>query len=198
MSPVGNKKNNIYGIVLHISVVVNSLTKLFSTMKKLLLTIVVFGSTLFAIGQKEKVQTSYIYNFTNYINWPDASKDGDFVIGILGSGPITTELTNLANVKKIVSQSIQIKTYATAGEIGKCQVLFVVENKSSQLKEVLSRIGSNPTLVITESPGLAANGAGINFVVRDGKIIFELNKGAIEKNGLQVNSKLIGLAIMVN
>jgi len=52
--------------------------------------------------------------------------------------------------------------------------------------------------VITEAPGLASKGSGINFVMKDGKMLFELNKGKIEKNGLKINSKLIALAVLVD
>jgi hypothetical protein len=151
-----------------------------------------------AFGQKEKIQSSYIYNFTNYISWPESSKSGDFIVGVIGSGPLLNELNTLAATKKVITQTIVVKQMGSVSDIDKCQVLIITESKSSQLQEALAKIGNDPTLVITESPGLATKGAGINFVVKDGKMLFELNKARIEKRGLKINSKLTALALLVD
>ena len=167
-------------------------------MKRIGFAMVILCITITAFGQKEKIQSSYIYNFTTYISWPESEKTGDFVIGVLGNGPIQNELNNLAATKKVVTQPIVVKKFSSANEIEKCQILIITENKSNQLAEVLGKINGNSTLVITEAPGLASKGSGINFVMKDGKMLFELNKGKIEKNGLKINSKLVALAVLVD
>jgi hypothetical protein len=148
-------------------------------------------------SQKERVQAGYIYNFTNYINWPEASRTGDFIIKVIGSDPIVNELKNLAAAKKIVNQSIIVQSIESGSDAGKCHILVIPSGKSGQLKAAVGVIGNYPTLIITDSPGAATNGSGINFVIKDGKMVFEMNPKAIEKQGLQVNSKLSQLAILI-
>ncbi len=167
-------------------------------MKRIGFIFLILCISLAAFGQKEKIQTSYIYNFTSYISWPEAEKSGDFIIGVLGNGPIQNELNTLALTKKVITQAIVIKNFSSARDIEKCQILIITESKSSQLSEVITKLSGTPTLVITESPGLASKGSGINFVMKEGKMLFELNKGRIEKNGLKINTKLTALAVLVD
>ena len=167
-------------------------------MKRIGFILLILCIAMTAFGQKEKIQSSYIYNFTSYISWPESEKTGDFVIGVLGNGPIQNELNNLAATKKVITQPIVVKNFSSARDIEKCHILIITEGKSSQLQEALSKVSGNSTLVITESPGLASKGSGINFVMKDGKMLFELNKNKIEKNGLKINSKLTALAVLVD
>jgi hypothetical protein len=62
----------------------------------------------------------------------------------------------------------------------------------------MSKIRGKSTLIITEKPGLARQGAAINFVVQENKTKFELNKGNAEKYDLKVSSNLLSLAIVVD
>jgi hypothetical protein len=51
--------------------------------------------------------------------------------------------------------------------------------------------------VITEEEGLGAKGANINFVIRDGKLFFELNQSSINKQNLKASTELSRLAIQI-
>jgi YfiR/HmsC-like len=76
-------------------------------------------------------------------------------------------------------------------------MLFVPSTLSGQLGEVLSKVGSKSTLVITEQPGLGAKGSDVNFIMKDGKLAFELNQTALTKHKLKASSELTRLAILI-
>jgi hypothetical protein len=145
-----------------------------------------------------KIKAVFVYNFTKYIEWPSAYKTGNFVIGILGSSNIFNELNNMAATKKAGSQTFEIKPFSNAAAISKCHILFVSQDYAASMKDVLAKIKGNSTLVVTEKPGLAKQGAAINFVVQDNKQKFELNKANAEKYDLKVSSNLESLAIKVD
>lgn len=69
--------------------------------------------------------------------------------------------------------------------------------QSASLAEVLKKIGSNSTLVVTEQEGLAQKGSHLNFVLKDGKLAFELNQNALTKNKLKAANELTRLAILL-
>ncbi|PIZ05696.1 MAG: hypothetical protein COY57_05900 [Flavobacteriales bacterium CG_4_10_14_0_8_um_filter_32_5] len=52
-------------------------------------------------------------------------------------------------------------------------------------------------MIITEQEGLVDKGAGINFVIRENKQKFEMNKRNIEIQKLKVSSNLEALAVTV-
>lgn len=147
-----------------------------------------------------KIKVMFLYNFTKYIEWPQDYKQGDFVIGILGTSSenVTKELEKLAITKKAGIQNIVIKTYNSVAEIEKCHMLFIPEGKSTSLDDAMAKCRKTSTLIVTEKDGLAKKGSAINFVVKDNKQNFELNKGNIERYNLNVSSSLLSLAIQVN
>ena len=166
------------------------------SMKKLFFVFIVL--TLFAInakGQHERLQANYIYNIVKYIEWPAAYKTGDFVIGVLGNSPITKELKKLAETKKVFNQKISIVEFSSTDQITKCHVLFISALNSGLINLVVAKVGSNATLIIGETEGLATQGAGINFIKQEDVLSFQLNEVSIKKRGLLVDSKLKSLAL---
>lgn len=145
-----------------------------------------------------KLKASYIYNFTKYINWPEKYKEGNFVIGVLGTSTFYNDLTALLSTKTVGSQKFEIKSFTAAQSVsGICHILFVPAENSGMLPDVLKKMKGKSTLIVTEKPGLAKQGSAINFVVENNKQKFELNKSNIEKYSLKVSSTLTSLAIPV-
>ena len=144
-----------------------------------------------------KAYSIYVYNFIKYIEWPPASKTGEFVICVIGDSPILKELKTLAATKKAGGQTIVIKKINSISEMGNAQILYISSSKSNTIKEVLEKTKNLPTLVIGEREGLVKKGAGINFVTLDDETLkFQLNKKAIEEHNLQISSSLVSLAFV--
>jgi hypothetical protein len=146
-----------------------------------------------------KIKAIYIYNFTKYIEWPDNYKQGNFVIGFLGSNTaLLNDLIEMSKTKKVGSQDIQIRNITTIGDAEQFNIIYILSDNSAKLKEVLSKVKKRSTLIVTDKPGLAKEGAGINFVIEQNKQKIELNKGNIEKYKLKVATTLVDMAIPVN
>lgn len=144
-----------------------------------------------------KLKAMFVYNFTKYIEWPQSYKSGNFVIGVLGESALQAELDKMAATKKAVNQPFEIKRYNSVGEIGNCHMLLIPAGTSAQIEAAVAKSKSNSTLVIGEQEGMAKRGAGINFVIKQNKQKFELNKSNIENRNLKVSSSLLALAIVV-
>lgn len=145
-----------------------------------------------------KIKAVYIYNFTKFIEWPISYKQGNFVIGILGTSPLFRELSNMAATKKTVSQQpFEIQSFPNINSISKCHLLFVSADNAGNLKDITAKLRGFSTLIVTEKAGMAKQGAAINFVIQDNKPKFELNKANAEKYNLKVGTSLSGLAILV-
>lgn len=145
-----------------------------------------------------KMKALFVYQFTQKIEWPEEYKKGDFVIGILGETNVSQKILEVCPTKKISNQNLDLKSISTADEAAKCHLVYVTESKKAMLGAILAKIGDNSTLVVTESPGLARSGAGINFVIVDNRLKYELNKKQVEKNNLKVAVQLEQLGILIN
>ena len=149
-------------------------------------------------AQNYKIHSLFMYKFIQYIEWPDKDASGSFVIGVVGNSPMQTELESLAASKKAGNRTIIIKKLsASSSELGSCHIVFISENQSSQLSTVSSKLQGKPTLIVSETSAGAKKGAEINFLIIEDKMKFELNKTAIERQGLKVSGDLIKLSIVV-
>lgn len=150
-----------------------------------------------AIAQNYKMHSVFIYSFTRYVQWPDAYNQGDFEIMVLGESPILEELKAMAQAKKVGDRPIKITKIKEASEIRKCNILFVPTSRSADIAAVMEKINTQSILVVTEEPGLALKGSDINFIIKDGKLAFELNQASVNKQGLKVSNELTRLAILI-
>ena len=145
-----------------------------------------------------RIKSVFIYNFTRYIEWPADYKSGNFVINMFGSNPsMLTELNSMAKTKTVGTQTIEIKNTTTIDGVGKAHILYVTADALSSLTDILVKLKGKSTLIVTEKPGSAKQGAAINFVIVDNRQKFELNQANAVKYNLKVSSSLVALAIPV-
>lgn len=172
-------------------------------MRKRALQLLLIVFSLFSLsiqGQEVKFKSLYLYNFTKYVGWPPEAKTGDFVIGILGSNTIFNMVDQIATGKMVGSQKITVVKFNKAEEIANCHILFVGYGRanSSGMAEVMEKVGTNNTLVVSERDGATKDGAAINFVIRNEEMKFELHKLNALNHKLQISSNLEKLAILVD
>lgn len=145
---------------------------------------------------QEKAYAVMIYNFAKGIKWP-ATHTNTFVIGVWGYTPLADELTNFTTSKKIENMPIVIKELSGADDAAHCNILFIPAFKAKGLPGIIQKFPTQPTLIITNKPNMARMGSGINFVLTQGKIQYEINSKVIEARGLKVPSVLKGMGITV-
>lgn len=141
-----------------------------------------------------KYHTVFMYNFTKYIKWPDASIGNEFVIGVLGSSPITDHLQKMARSKTVNGKPIVIRTYEQPAGIADCQMLFLPQGRSSELQKLRQQLGQQPVLIISEKEGLGKQGSHVNFVVNNGRWNFELNEASTKIHQLKISGELAKFA----
>lgn len=170
----------------------------YQLMKRTFFILIFTCSAWLGLAQDYKLHPVYIYSFTKYVIWPDASKTGDFEIAVLGESPIIKELNTMASLKKTYdNRTIKIKKIESVSDLGNSHVLFIPASRSKNLSDILGKVGSQSVLLITEEAGMAQKGSNINFVIKDGKLAFELNQATLAKQNLKAANELTRLAIII-
>jgi hypothetical protein len=154
------------------------------------------------IDREYPLKALFLYNFASYVDWPTDTFANDqvpFVIGVLGSTPIDSTLNEIAASKKIAGRTIVIQHYAEVSDLKPCQILFISRSVSQQQqRRAIEAEKDRAVLVVGESENFAAGGGIINFFVQSNKIRFEINVAAAKQQQLKVNSKLLGMAKIVD
>ncbi|PZX19151.1 uncharacterized protein DUF4154 [Breznakibacter xylanolyticus] len=157
-------------------------------------TILFFSIFASANGQIQKHQASYIYTFTRFIEWPTQGQT-EFVIGVIGKNhPLTAELKASSSGRSVGALPIKIVEYASADVMGDCHILFVPDEKSSQLKKVDSKVSNKSTIVITEEQDWVPSESTINLQIIDSKLAFNINKAQFNTKSMRVSDKLLALS----
>lgn len=140
-----------------------------------------------------ELQAAYLYNFAKYIRWPGESQQ--FTIGVLGSDETVKELGRILKDKKIAGKPLVIKLMDAGDPLNGIQILFLPEEASAGLPDIVQPALGNSTLVVTEED-LIKKGAGISFVVQDDKLRFKIKKKILDDSRLVVSDGLLRLAIV--
>lgn len=145
-------------------------------------------------GEIEKYKSLFTINFIRYVGWPEESKQGDFVIGVMKNSLLASELKSQTVGKKFGFQNIVVKEFNTINEVSDCQILYVSQgfSFSRNATELKSRVGKN-TLIISEDNGAISKGSIINFVVVDDLLKFEVSPTNALDNGLTLSSALVSM-----
>ncbi len=144
-----------------------------------------------------EVYSMMVFNFTRYVQWPNETEGGEFVIGVIGNADVYNTLTTWYSGKPRGSKKYSIKKFNSAAEVGDCHVLFIDKTKSGEFEAANNKVKGKGTLVITDKNGLGEKGSGINFKTVDNKLKFELNQKAVEASNLKVAGALSSMAILI-
>jgi len=149
------------------------------------------------VSLEDKVRTAFLYNFTKYVRWPGGESEGDFRIAVVGRTGVVAALEELAESKQVDGRKIKVAPLESVDALGPAHILFIACSEKERLREILRKIKGKSILTVGGCAGMARQGAAINFVIRDGKMRFEINRLAVERARLEMNSQLLKLAILV-
>jgi hypothetical protein len=155
------------------------------------------GSTFAQDRPIHEVYSMMVFNFTKYVQWPDHTANGEFVIGVIGNADVHKTLETWYGGKPRGAKTYVIKKFNSSAEVTDCHVLFIDKSKSGEFDAVNAKVQGKGTLLITDKNGLGAKGSGINFKTVDNKLKFELNQKALETANLKVSGALSSMAILI-
>jgi hypothetical protein len=138
-------------------------------------------------------KSKFIYNFTNFFQWPISVRSGDFVIGVIGSDNLYDALSDYTKGKKVITQNIAVKKFSNASNASDAHILFVSKFKVKQLDN-LSKGDIKNTLLISDSQKGIEKGAAINFIQVGNRLRFEFASSNVSKSGLKFSSRIKDMA----
>ena len=154
-----------------------------------------------AADDKESlVKAAFIYNFVKFVEWPAAKKiSGLSQIDICAVGDSginkAGKVFQAASTDKLKLNLVSEKDWKTAAD--HCHIVFISENESAQIPQIISALKSSPVLTVSDSDDFAEHGGMIGFVVSDNKIRIAVNTKAITSAGLRVDAQLLEIALKV-
>ena len=144
-----------------------------------------------------ELHAAMLYNFIKYIQWPNESEPGDFIVGVIGDENVFNTLKTWYDGKAKGTKKYVIKKLSSANEAESCQVVYVGKSKNKEFENIKTSVTGKSVLTITDGNGMGQKGSCINFKVIDGKLKFELNQATVTGSNLKVSTQLSSMAILI-
>ena len=90
----------------------------------------------------------------------------------------------------------KVKYCSNLTDLKNCHILLISSSKNGAINQINKNVDKQ-TLMVSESSNMASSGAIINFIFKDSKLKFELNKTKAEQHQLKVGQNLTKLAYKI-
>ncbi len=142
-----------------------------------------------------QIKAVFLYNFSKFITWPsNPPANTPFVIGILGANPFGNYLEQVVEDESVGNQQIVVQYYNSVTDIKACHILYI--NKSNAA-DIAKSLGERSILTVGEGDEFATSGGIVRFYFDNNKIRLRINQRHAKAANLQVSSKLLRIADVI-
>lgn len=157
-----------------------------------------FGATSSAAEYSaDAVKATYLFRFASYVQWPEAARTGDFVIGVVGDEEVAGHLERLVNRMVIDGRHAKVRRVRAARDVDGIHILYVGSKAFRSSRSLRLLAIRKPILMVTDSEDGIAGGGVINFVEVNRNLRFEISLDAADRGGLKIDSALLSVAARV-
>ena len=157
-------------------------------------------SSACAAAPEYQLKAVFLFQFSQFVEWPAAafaSGDAPFTVCVLGEDPFRKYLDDAVRGEKVGGRPFTVKRYQRIDQIGDCQVLFIARSAMPQLDPILDAVRGHPILTVADSDTFADRGGVIGFVTDSNRLRLRINPQAARVADLNISSKLLSLASLV-
>jgi hypothetical protein len=142
------------------------------------------------------VRAAYVFSLTKYVSWPD--EHDHLAIAVVGNGAMGPVLKQVLDGKRSEGKSIRIMVHPSDAELRDCDILYVGDSSAGEIRSLLHRIGTRSVLTVGETDRFARSGGMVSLVRAGDQMQVEVNLTALRAARLQMSSRLLRLAVVVD
>lgn len=167
-----------------------------------ILFLLVFCASLFSNAQNYsayEVKGAYLFHFTKYVTWPNYNLGREkFVIGLYGGDPFQGKLPLILKGRKFHNSLFKVVSLTDKQQLKDIDMVFISNTKKFELIKLIEELSDRNILIVGDNiKGFCEIGGHINFTASDDRYRVEVNRRAIEKAGLQISSRLLSIARII-
>ena len=149
-----------------------------------------------AASPEERVKAAYLYKLASFVRWPNES-GREFRVCVAGSGEVVDVLRVLVRNERIQGAPVVIESLRAeqATRVRTCQILYLARGPTTA-QSLLAAAEGSPVLTVADRNG-GTRGGVIDFVIRDGKVRFAIDRTLARRQRLELSSKLLEIAVAV-
>jgi hypothetical protein len=146
------------------------------------------------------VKAAYLYKVAPFIEWPASAfpgGGGPFSICVQGADPFGAALDQAVAGQRVGVHPITVRRMDAVSADSGCQILYAGGSRRQSVIDALRTVRGAPVLTVTDGERPPAGRGVIHFVLKDGRVRFDIDDQAASENGLSISAKLLSLALSV-
>ena len=146
------------------------------------------------------VKAAFLFKFLSYVDWRTgtfAEASAPIVVGVMGGDVIAEALTSVVGARKVGEHPVEIRRLRPTDSLDGVHMLFVAREHAARTRQLAAATQRRGILLVTDYEGALEDGSGINLVVVDNRVRFEVSLDATERSGIKLSSRLLAVALWV-
>ena len=141
-----------------------------------------------------QIKAAYLLNFARYVEWPAARLPvgSPLRLCVLGRDPFGGALAGLEG-RQVNGHEMRLRQIEGVDQAGDCHLVFISDSEERRLGLLLRGLAGKGVLSVSDTDGFAEAGGNIGLLVEDGRVRFDINHSALQRDGLRASSQLLRL-----
>jgi hypothetical protein len=166
------------------------------------LVVVLLGAAVRVAAQdvtEVRLKGAFIFNFARFTDWPaDALSASTVSACVIGDRGISDALLRAVSGQRLTGRSVVVSVVDPAGPIPTCHLLYMSGVDRTRMNEIVTRLRDTPVLTVSDDEGFLRAGGIIQIFIESGKMRFRINPRSARRARLQLSSRLLALADLVD
>jgi len=163
----------------------------------LALTIAPAVATSTRVQSNDAVTAAFLYNFAKFAEWTALPPGAPIVVCVVGDDAVAAAFVEIVRKQTVSGHALDTWRPLEAKTWRSCHLLYIAAGETTRAADGLGVLKALPVLTISDRKGFAQSGGIVELYVETARLRFAINVDALERSGLRLSSRLLGLAKIV-
>ncbi len=142
---------------------------------------------------------AFIFNFARFTEWPSESLPATAAVSacVVGDRGVGEALKRSVSGQKLNGRAIVVSIVEPNAPLPSCHFLYVSGVARTRLAEIVYGVHEAPVLTVSDDDTFIKAGGMIQVFIESGKMRFRVNPKSAKRAKLQLSSRLLALADLV-
>lgn len=142
------------------------------------------------------LKAAVIYRFALFATWPasDLPPAAPVRMCVAGDGNVRTALERTVSSLTVDNRPIVVAAVHPDQAPPQCHILYISAMSAAQAARLVTAVRDTPVLTMSDLEGFNKMGGIAELFYEAGGIRFRIDRDAVQRSGLQLSSRLLGLS----
>ena len=143
------------------------------------------------------LKAAYLFNFLSFAEFPKSETPIEtYQICVFNGSQLRQHFSSIDG-ESLKGLPVKVKFITSTAALSGCHLVFIPKSSNSKAAGIVNKTAGKPVLTIGEVKGFCEKGGMLNFFTLDNKLRFEVNLKKTRDEGINLRSKLLKRARLV-